>query len=90
MQWSEPFLCQAKRAAITIITTLSVICEKGEALAHKGGESNVHANQCVGGFFSVKGVKSPFDSYSFLERVKRRLDPYIFVKKSGAEAPHVF
>ena len=24
-----------------------------------------------------KGVKSPFDSYSFLTRVKRRLDPYI-------------
>ena len=26
-----------KRVAIVVIATLSVICEKGEALAHKGG-----------------------------------------------------
>jgi len=30
----------------------------------------------LGSVCSSKGVKSPFDSYCFLARVKRRLDPF--------------
>jgi len=37
VQWLDPSLRRAKRAAIALIATLFVICEKGEALAHKGG-----------------------------------------------------
>jgi len=37
VQWSEPSLYEAKRVAIAVTATLSVICGKGEALAYKGG-----------------------------------------------------